>query len=190
MESNGLSGLRRLRRLSFEDFPIVMFFKLLGRPDPIAERVLGASRWAQMKEKWEESENSLESDRLLEDQKRAALPLMKAQKATMALRWATMTPQDIKPVMEELNLPWDDDPAEFVKLLQNYAERQFSQYQNNLIQLEATQEQQKQEDRTSNFTIKDGIATLNLAGFTIMDPDRLTIGEYQAMNRAIERNNG
>lgn len=140
-----------------------------------------------MVQRWEEEDASLEASRLLEDQKRTALPLMKAQKASIAIRWVLQTAMDRKPILEEAGLPWREDIQEQVEVLETYIKKNHAQYENNMLQLKATQEQQNQES-ANTFTIEDAIATLNLAGFTIADPNKLTIGQFKAMNRAIQKN--
>lgn len=124
---------------------------------------------------------------MLEDQKKAALPLLKAQKATIALKWVPMTQKERKPILEEVGLPYREDLIEQIKALQEYATKNYAQYENNLIQLQATQAQQNSQ-KSSTFTVEDAIATLDLGGFTVSDPDTLTIGQFKAMNRAIQRN--
>ena len=183
-------GTRNVKfaKLKYEDFPIKLFFRLLSRPEGVAERFLGKNKWAELTKKWEEDDDSLESDRVLEDQKKVALPMMKAQMGILVLRWLAFTHQDIKPVFETLGLPWRDDPKELISSLRKYIQKNKSQYENNLIQLDATMQQQKSMDADSDFSIDDAIAGLNLAGFTITDPDKLTIGQFKAMNKAIEKN--
>ena len=183
MENLRLSDLKNIK---FEDFPIKIFFRLLRMDDAVGEKVLGR-KWQRFKRLWEEGETSLEGDRLLEDQKRAMLPLMQAQKAMIALQWAVHTRLDTEELFQEWNLPWSEDPKELVEGLIKFIENRTSRHQNNLIQLNATVEEAKQK-KPSEFTIDDSIATLNLAGFTITDPDILTIGQYRAMNKTIERN--
>ena len=179
-----------LKRLKYEDFPIRLFYKLLSKPTEVAERFVGAGKWQTLLQKWEEDDDSLESDRLLEDQKKVALPLMKAQKAAVALRWVLSTSMDREAVLTENGLPYKEDLMEQIEVLENFITKNKAQYENNLIQLEATKLQQAGREPKTRFSADDAIATLNLAGFTIMDPNRLTIGQYQAMNRTIQRNNG
>lgn len=179
---------KKLLKTRFEDFPLRLFFRLLRNDDRAANLFLGEGRWQAMRDKWEESANSLEDDRMLEDQKKVVLPLIKAQKATLVLRWAQFTSMDIKPVFEELGLPWEDDPIALVERLDKYIKKNLSQYENNLIQLEATKKQAEDRSQHTDFSIDDAIATLNLAGFTITDRDTLTIGEFRSMTKTMERN--
>lgn len=178
--------LNDLKHIKFEDFPVKLFFRLLQMDDAVGERVMGRA-WQRYKRMWEDKEDSLEAKRLLEDQKRAMLPLMQAQKAMIALQWVPHAKEGAKELFQECNLPWHDDPQELVEGLLKFIEKSTSKHQNNLIQLNATLEAARQKQK-SEFTIDDGIATLNLAGFTIVDPDKLTIGQYRAMNKTIERN--
>lgn len=184
MQNHEFSGLK------YEDFPVRLFFRLLGKDEAVAERFLGKAKWSNLIRRWEEDDKSMEKERLLEDQIRAMLSLYKAQKATTALKWLSVTGSDPKPILEEVGLPWRDTAEELVEALTKYIKKHTSQYENNLIMLEATMKQQSSGPTIgeSKFTIDDGIAGLNLAGFTITDPDKLTIGQYQAMNRAIQRN--
>jgi hypothetical protein len=180
-----------LVNLRYEDFPVRLFFRLLERSPKVAGRVVGGEKkWERMLQKWEEQDNSLESGRMLEDQIRAMLSLIKAQKATTVLKWIMVTPSDPRPLIEEIGLPWRDDPKELIEAIQAYIIKHTSQYENNLLMLRATVEQQNSVSplSESKFSIDDAIAGLNLAGFSITEPDKLTIGSYQAMNRAIQRN--
>lgn len=164
-----------------------MFYRLLARPEEVATRVIGERKWKELVRRWEEDDRSLEADRLLEDQKRVALPLMKAQKATIALKWVMITSEDRKTVLQDGQLPYREDLKEQVDALQHFIKKHDAQYENNLIQLQATQEQQNTGEG-SDFTIEDAIASLDLAGFTVSDPSKLTIGQFKAMNRAIQKN--
>lgn len=177
----------RLAGLKYEDFPLKTYYRLLAKDQRVAERFIGASKWRRLIRKWEEDDNSLEAARLLEDQKRVALPLMKAQKASIAIKWLLVSNTDRKKVLEDVGLPYRKDPKEQISALENFIQRNYSQYENNLIQLAATQEQQSS-GSDSKFTIDDAIATLDLGGFTVNDPNELTIGQFKAMNRAIQRN--
>lgn len=183
-------GMRNTKfvRTKFEDFPVKLFFRLLSCPKGVPERFLGPGKWESLLTKWEEGEDSLENSRLLEDQKKTVLPLIKAQKAIVVLKWLSHTNSDLEEVLQSLNLPWDKDPEKLVEKLKNYIIKNNAQYENNLIQLKATQEQQRDSENVSDFSIEDAIASLNLAGFTVSDPNTLTIGRYRAMNKAIERN--
>jgi len=183
-------GSTRLKRLRYEDFPIKLFYHLLSGPERKAHLLLGAEKWRKLLQKWEEDDDSLESTRLLEDQKKVALPLIKAQKMAIALRWCVSTKLDRKALFDESNIPYREDLSEQVAVLARYIEKLKSQHENNLIQLQATLEQQRTTGGGSDFTVDDAIATLNLAGFTINDPNTLTIGQYKAMNRTIQRKNG
>jgi hypothetical protein len=177
----------RLAKLRYEDFPLKTYYKLLARPQAVAERYIGKLNWNALVTKWEEDDDSLEASRLLEDQKRVALPLMKAQKASMAIKWLLVTDKDRKSTLEDVRLPYREDPQEQIDALEKFIEKNYSQYENNLLQLEATQAQQSV-DGDSDFTIEDAIATLDLGGFTVTNPNELTIGQFKAMNRAIQRN--
>lgn len=182
--------IKQARRTKYEDFPIRFFFRLLSKPDGVAERFMGPKRWFDLKQRWEEDDDSMEKDRLLEDQQRAGIPKIKAEKALLALKYYVVACDRAKDLFHEVNLPWDDNPNEMVEKLKNYIEKQRSQYENNLIQLEATKKQAEERASLSEnkFSIDDAIATLNYAGFTINDPNSLTIGEFKAMNKTIERN--
>jgi len=162
-------------------------------PERGPRRFLGKRKWDDLLRRWEEDDKSIESDRLLEDQIRAALSLAKTQKATTALKWLAVTGTNPKILFEQWKLPWREDPEELVKALTAYITKHNSQYENNLIMLQATIEQQKsaEDDKHAEpFNIDDAIAGLNLAGFTINDPETLTIGQFRAMNKAISRNGG
>lgn len=178
----------KFAKLKYEDFPIKLFFHLLSRPERVAHLFLGKKKWEHLKLRWDEDDDSMEADRLLEDQKKAAIPLIKAQRDITVLKWLRFTQSDVKKVFEELGLPWREDPEELIKSLQKSIRKNISQYENNLIQLQATLKQQKESDGASKFSIDDAIASLNLAGFTVVDPDKLTIGQFRAMNKAIEKN--
>jgi len=178
-----------IKKLKYEDFPVRLFFYLLSKEDALACRFLGEHKWQGLKTRWEQNDTSLASSRLLEDQKRTILPLIKAQKGTLALRWLGATLVDPKELFLEIGLPWDDDKGKLIDALQKYIQKNTSQYENNLIQLKANQEDSesnKAKLSAEEFTIDDAIATLNLAGFSIPNPDKLTIGQYKAMNKAIK----
>ena len=178
----------RLARLRYDDFPIRLFYYLLEAPERVPTLLIGKPAWTKLLVKWGEDDDSLEASSILEDQKRTALPLMKAQKAAIALRWVLYTTEDRKPLLEESNLPYREKIEDQVSALENYILKCKAQYENNLIQLENTKQQQHTPETNKSFSANDAIATLNLAGFTITDPDKLTIGQYKAMNRTIQRN--
>lgn len=180
--------VKQLKRLPFEDFPLMLFFRLMQKPQGVPERFLGARKWEHLVQKWEEFDDSADAQELLEEEKRTLLPLMQAQKATAVLEWLPRTPRDVQPILEELGLPWDPDPETMVKQIADFAQSSYSKYENNQIQLEAVKKRIRDKEKNTNFTIQDSIATLNLAGFTIHNPKTLTIGQYMAMNKAIERN--
>lgn len=181
------SGISRLKRVKYEDFPLKLYYRLLSKEGKVPERFLGTRKWNELTKKWEEEDRSLEADRMLEDQKRAALPLLKAQKASIALKWVMQNSEERQALLEEVSLPYRKDIKEQVTALSRYIEKHYAQYQNNLLQLEVTQKQQNS-TKNSTFTIEDAIATLDLGGFTVTDPNKLTIGQFKAMNRAIQKN--
>lgn len=179
---------KEIRRKRFEDFPLRLFFNLLSSPDRKAELFLGPKKWHYLKEKWQEGDDSMENDRMLEDQKKTVLPMVQAQKALLAMKWLFVTESDPRPIFEELGLPWNDDPKKLVETLVSHIERLTSKYENNLIQLQATQQQAEDRSKGTDFHIDDVIATLNLAGFTIPDKDALTIGDFRSMTKTMEKN--
>jgi len=183
-----MSAIRdNLRKTKYGYFPFKLFYELLSGPERRAHLFIGKSKWSKMLKTWEEDDDSLEASALLEEQKKVLLSHLKAENAVIALQWVLITRLDRKEILLEAGMPYKEDIAEQVTALKNYITKHRSQYENNLIQLEAINRSQTTETQRS-FSSDDAIATLNLAGFTINDPDKLTIGQFKAMNRTIQRN--
>jgi len=171
-----------IRNLSYEDFPIKLFWRLLKRPDEVAVRVIGnEKKWENFKMKWDNDHSSLESEQNLEQQKKVSLAFIQGQKASLTLKWLMLTDQDPKPVIEELGYKWHDDPLEMKAYLEKQLNKSINKYE---LESAALKQIKKPDDEEgSNFTIDEAIASLDIMGFTVDDHNTLTIGKYNAMSK-------
>lgn len=176
-----------VKHLRFEQFPVKLFFRLLERGDDVAERVIGP-KWQKFKQKWEETNPTPQSNRVLDEQKTTFLFLSRAQMGILAAKWLQFTSADVSEYFREYGLPWSDDPIELLELLNSYIEKNVTKYNLGLSKLESTKEEFDKAPE-SEFSVETAIASLNLAGFTISDSDKLTIGDFLSMNKALNNKN-
>lgn len=180
--------IKRIKRLKYEDMPVKLFFRFLDNSD-LAERVLGKRKWGRFLDNWEKSDDSLEKARVLEEQKRTILPYMKAKKAEAAVKFLVLNPGDEKAeqFLTEVRLPWYGDVETTVKELVKFAKKNAAIFENNNIQLQNTLKEQENKHKGNEFSLDDSISALNLGGFSIPDPSKLTIGPFISMNRTIQK---
>ncbi len=184
---------QKLAQLKFDSFPVRLFFRLLSKDDALACRVLGENKWNRFKIEWEERTPSITGDAVIQSQRKVFLSLVKMHLGITAFKWVQFTSKDVKPIFLERGLPWDDDPIVLLEKLGNYIQKHAEQYENNLIGLNQTQKNRPEADeqkKTDLRVIDEALASLNLAGFTIVDKNSLTIGEFLSMNTALEKRNG
>lgn len=179
--------LRRIRDLS--DFPLKLFMRLLKKPDEVVNRFLGANRWSLLKQQWEEQDKSIEGGQLLDQMKKVSLHFCKAHKAVVVLRWLGTAASPEREFVEELGLPWSDDPEELIEYFTLYIEKQQKLYEISLSDLKAMQEKGQQISQSKGTDVDELLASLNLSGFTITDPDAITVGQFNGMTKAIEKEN-
>lgn len=181
--------------MTYDNFPLVLFFRLMMKGDALVERairmkVLPFSKvdWRKIKIQWDLKHEDEKGEAYLEAKKKVVTETIQYNKIVLLVQWLKKTKQDIRPMFEELRIPWSDDKAERTKSLnklKNKAETRLNIYK---AQLDKLTEQQKEEDQEDEFTmakLHEAIASLELHGFDIPDYNTLTLAKYDAMTAVI-----
>jgi hypothetical protein len=179
--------------MTYEDFPLVLFFKLMGRPEAVAHRIVGKRPWEKIKERWELNHEDSKGEAYLDARRKVLSQTIKLNKLRLLVEWIKKSKRDPKEVYTACRLPWNEDPkirAEYLDSQIAKSEQLLEIYEAQYQRIKGQQKAEESEEEESPFTLAklhEAIASLELHGYSIPDYNQLTLGKYDAMTAVIKR---
>lgn len=186
--------------MRYEDFPLVLFFRLMQRDIQVPYRLYGRGRWNNIVEKWQENRGEKVSEVMLEAKRKVLLETIQFNKISLLIHWLKKDKPQAKEIFEKTRIKWSDDKAERDQTLSQLkikAEEKLKIYEAQLARLQENEkkvvdddEKKDVDDDEEEFTeakLNEAIASLELHGFDIPDYNSLTLGKYDAMTAIIRK---
>ncbi|BFP39493.1 hypothetical protein FGF1_03380 [Flavobacteriaceae bacterium GF1] len=175
----------------YEAFPFLLFFRAMENEEILEQHNVSQGDWEEIKKRWILKNENWSTDAYAKAQRDELAHRSKYNKLLFLKERATWSEEGLKDLFEKVRLKWDDDrlkrDGNLLKEL-NKAKK--------LQEIYAGQKKGLEEQKLNEFDDREGmsvenayqcIASLELAGATIPDYEKLTLGKYDALSATLEK---
>lgn len=176
--------------MTFQSFPIILFYRLLLKGDEFAiwylNRYHRGTSWDKIKTKWEIETRDDKGDPIFEKHRQIVILTAQLAKYKAIYVWMNNTKRDVAGLLKEVGVSLPEDESQRNKAIEKEIKKITKKIELTSKEIDRLKGDEKDEEGEVELDIQgiyDGIAALDFAGFHIEDYDKLTIGKYLAMTK-------
>jgi hypothetical protein len=183
--------------INYLNFPFIQFCLLCEDETKITDYGIKKEDWEILKNQYIQENPSEETNALVEAYKKAIKAHLERNKIISIINYILeVSPKDWQPYFEVSGIKYTGDLKKDADYLQKIQEKEQTKEEIFTAQLDKLQKQikeSKEKKEIKSFDLKKiykTIATLEKAGASIPDYEKLTCGKYEALTRVYSEKNG
>lgn len=183
------------KRHFYEAFPFLLFFRIMHDESLLEEYDISVEDWKAIKDKWAVRNEDWATDVYAKAQRDEIYHRSRYNKLLFLKERATWSQEGLEEIYKKIRLKWYPDKdrrdKELVKDIAKAKKHQeiFQGQKSDLEQKKIEDLERNPQEQMTEEMAQQCIASLELAGASIPDYEKLTLGKYDALTAAIKKRN-
>ena len=177
----------------YDAFPFLKFFRIMEDESKLKEHNVSEEDWEAIKTRWVNTHEDLSTDGYFKSKRDEFKMRNRYNKLLFLKQRAGVSQKGLKELYEQIGFKWHEDQTQREKyleqqLLKSKRTQQIYDGQRGTLEKQKVEELAKEK----KFGLEEAhecIASLELAGASIPDYEKLTLGKYDALNSVIQKRN-